>query len=284
MFKYLFLFLTLQFANLDREFTVKADYAANRDALLAILPEATPGPEKAEVLWRLSRAWLMLGDGAATKEEKRNCYAEGIKYADACIAEDPANPEGYLWHCGNIGRDCQTRKLMEQAAVVPKMSADLTTVLDKLGRTDNSQAWQALSAIYWAHPFKSSDAAINFARKAALTIPKDELRIGTLTNLAEMLYKRNWSAKKRAYEAEANRSRFAAKGKSNIDRYAFFDGASEEKLSAPWNPAGYTTLTDREEALAITAYAQRIYRDCKAPSPVDKSDIKTLNNILKQWQ
>ncbi len=284
MCKYLFIMLALQFANLDREFTFKADYAANRDALLAMLPEAAPGAEKAEVLWRLSRAWLMLGDAAATKDEKRNCYAEGIKYADACIAEDPANPEGYLWHCGNIGRDCQTRKLMEQAASVPKMSADLTTVLNKLGHTENSQAWQALSAIYWAHPFKSSDAAINYARKAALTIPAGELRIGTLTNLAEMLYKRNWNAKKRAYEAEANRNKFTAKGKSSIDRYAFFDGASDEKLSAPWNPVGYTALSDREEALAITAYAQRIFRDCKTPSPVDKSDIKILNNLLKQWQ
>lgn len=284
MFKYLFLFLAIQFAQVDRDFAVRADYAGCRDTLLAMLPQAAPGAEKAEVLWRLSRAWLMLGDAALSKEEKRSCFAEGIKYADDCIAEDPSNPEGYLWHCGNIGRDCQTRKLMDQAAVVPKMNADLTTVLDKLGRTDNSQAWQALSAIYWAHPFKSSDAAINYARMATLTIPADELRIGTLTNLAEMLYKRNWSAKKRAYEAESNRSRFAARAKSNIDKYACFDGASEKELAAPWLPEGYTALSDREEARSIAAHAQRIFRNCKTPSPVDKSDIKILNNLLKQWE
>lgn len=284
MLKYLFLFLTLQFTNVDRVFVQKADYAACRDTLMEMLPQAAPGREKAEVLWRISRAWLMIGDNAPSKEEKRNCYAEGIKYADACIAEDPANPEGYLWHCGNIGRDCQTRSLMEQAAVVSKMSADLTTVLDKLGHTDNSQAWQALSAIYWAHPFKSSDAAINFARKAALTIPRGEMRIGTLTNLAELLYKRNWTAKRRASEAETDRSKFAATAKSNIDKYSYFDGASEEMLAAPWNPVAYTALSDREEALAIAAYAQRIYRECSTHTPVDKNDLKILNNLLKQWQ
>ena len=284
MIKYLILALALQFANVDRDFVRTADYAACRDTLLNMLPQAAPGDEKAEVLWRLSRAWLMLGESAAYKDAKRSCFAEGIRYAESAIAENPSNPQGYMWHCANTGRDCQTRNVMDQAAAVPKMTADLTTILDKLGRTDCSEAWQALSEIYWAHPFKSSDSAVNFARKAALTIPSGELRIATLVHLAKLLHKRNWSAAKRSESAASNAGKFAAPGQSNIERYASFNGAPEPQLACPWNPVAYTALSDREEALAIIAYAQRIYRRCSAPTPIDKNDMKELNKLLKQWE
>lgn len=284
MCRYLFLLLAINFAQLDHSFTWTTDYAAVRDELVNLLPDAESGAEKAGLLWRISRAWLMVGQEATARDEKRACFAEGIRYADQAIKENPKDPQGYMWHCANIGLDCQTRKVMEQAAAVPKMSSDLTMILDKLGRVDCSEAWQALSEIWWAHPFKSSDAAINFARKAAMTIPKDEMRIGTLTHLAELLYKRDWSAQKRAEEAAANKSKYAKPLPSNIDHFAYLDGAPEAELAAPWNSAGFTALSDREEALAIAAYAQQIYRNCSAPTPVDKSDYIILTKLLKQWQ
>ena len=284
MLKYLFVILAINFAQLDLNFNRTSDYASDRDELVRLLPDAAPGAEKAGVLWRISRDWLLVGQEESDRESKRACFAEGIRYAEMAIHENPNDPQGYLWHCANLGRDAQTRNTMSQAKIVSKLIADLTTILDRLGRTDCSEAWQALSEIWWAHPFKSSDAAVNFARKAALTIPRDELRITTLTHLADLLYQRNWNAEKRAAEALESSRKMSAAGKSNIEWFSNFDGAPAENLTAPWTGARIGEISDRDEAKAIAAYAQRIFRECPAPSPIDKNDIKILTNLQKKWQ
>ena len=284
MLKYLFIILAINFAQLDRSFNRTGDYAADRDGLIRLLPEAAPGAEKAGILWRISRDWLLVGQEEPDRDAKRACFAEGVRYAEMAIHENPNDPQGYLWHCANLGRDAQTRNAMSQAKIVSKLTADLTTILDRLGRTDCSEAWQALSEIWWSHPFKSSDAAVNFARKSALTIPRDELRITTLTHLADILYQRNWSAEKRAAAALESGRKMASSGKSNIEWFSHFDGAPAENLAAPWTDARIGELSDRDEAKAIAAYAQRIFRDCPDPSPIDKNDIKILINLQKKWQ
>ena len=278
------LLIALDFTGVDREFVRTGDYAASRETLLTLLPKAGTDTERAEVFWRLSRTCLMLGETASSKEEKRNCFAQGLSYADSAIAAAPANPEGYMWHCANTGRDCQTRSLMEQAASVPKMTADLTMILETLGRTDCSEAWQALSEIYWAHPFKSDESAVNFARKAAMTIPQGEMRIATLTHLATLLYKRDWSARKRTSASESARRKFADAKAGNIERFSWFNGAPAEDLAVPWLPVPFGSLSDREEALAILAHAQRLYAKCTDPTPIDQNDYTNLLDLLKKWE
>ena len=284
MVRYLFLILAINFAELDRSFSRASDYAACNDELFRLLPEAETPADKAGLHWRIARNWLLIGQNEESRDAKRACFAEGIRYAEMAIIENPRDPQGYLWRGANVGRESQTRSLMEQASASGKISADLTTILDKLGKTDCSEAWQALSELWWAHPFKSSDAAINFARKAALTIPGGELRITTLTHLANLLYQRNWTAEKRASAAAENSRKYATAGKSNISRIALFDGAPAEELAAPWTQSAIGELSDREEALAIAAYAQRIYRVCADPSPIEQNDILILTKLLKQWQ
>ena len=284
MLQYLFVILAINFAQLDRNFNRTSDYASDRDELVRLLPDAAPGAEKAGVLWRISRDWLLVGQEESDRESKRACFAEGIRYAEMAIHENPNDPQGYMWHCANLGRDAQTRSTMSQAKIVSKLIADLTTILDRLGRTDCSEAWQAISEIWWAHPFKSSDSAVNFARKAALTIPRDELRITTLTHLSDILYQRNWSAEKRAAEALESTRKMSAAGKSNIEWFSYFDGAPAENLAAPWTNARIGEISDRDEAKAVAAYAQRIFRECPAPSPIDINDIKILINLQKKWQ
>ena len=284
MMKYLFLILAINFAQLDQAFTRSTNYATLNDELVQLLEKAESPAEKAGLYWRISRNYLLQGQQEAKRDAKRACFGEGMRYAGLAIRENPKDPQGYMWHCANVGRDCQTRSVMEQASAVPKMSADLTMILDKLGRTDCSEAWQALSEIWWAHPFKSSDAAVNFARKAALTIPKGELRITTLTRLADLLYQRNWSAEKRAAAATENSKKYTAGAKSNIDKYVFFDGAPASELSSPWTTSPLADLSDRDEARAIAAYAQRIYRAFPNPSPIEQQDYRILLKLLTSWQ
>lgn len=221
------LLAVLQFASVDNDFKYGTDYGKCRETLQQMLPQAQPGKEKAEVLWRLSRICLVLGENQENVSAKRSLYKEGMEYAAAGIKEDPKSVNCYMWHCANVGRECQTRSLMEQAATC---------------------------------------------------IPSDELRISTYTYLAELLYKRGWSSSKRMSEAKSNASRFGKESKSNIERYAYYDGAGEKM---PWCSSPFTALSDKEEADALISYAQSLYSKCGNPTPVDKEDYRKLTELIK---
>ena len=269
--------LLLQFTAVDKEFR-DAHYTTCEQMLQEMLPQAAPGPEKAEVLWRLSRVTLMLAEDKTDKEVKRALYSQGIAYAEQAIQEDPGNSEGYMWHSGNVGRDCLTRGVTEQAAASVKVAKDLNTILNELNRADHASAWHALAELYWRHPFKSKDSAVNYARRAVVTIPADELRIITCLMLADYLYHRDWSTEKRAAQATAHAGKFTA-GKNNIDKYAYYDGAS---VQLPWLKGSLKDVSDREEAAAVIRYAQQRYAACKDPAPLDRDDYRKLQAWIKR--
>lgn len=269
--------LVLQFGSVDREFW-DAKYTECEQHLLEMLPEAEDGKEKADVYWRLSRVALLQGDGQTATKAKRECYGRGIAYADQAIQEDPKNAEGYMWHSANIGRDCLTRSLPEQAAASKKVQKDLSAILNRLGRVKHSAAWHALAELYWRHPFKSSDAAINYGRRAVITIPGNEVRLVTCILLADMLYERNWSAEKRAREAADNAEKFSS-AKSNTDKYGFYDG-SAPKLS--WLTGEIGSLSDREEAAAVIRYAKARYQARPAAGGYEDSEYKNLQNWIQK--
>jgi len=269
--------IVLQFASVDRDFRRATDYTACQQTLEQMLPKATDDHEKAEVLWRLSRVSLMLGEQAADKETKRTFFSQGIRYAEDGIQADPQNEQCYMWHCANVGRECLTHGLTDQAKAVPAMQRDLTTILDKLGRVNCSEAWQGLSELYWKHPFKSKESAVNFARRAAYTIPSDELRLSTCLYLAQLLKDRKWSAGRRAAQAAAHASKFSAERASNIERFACYDGSGDQM---PWLQGAIGELSDEQEAEALIQYALDRYNACKDLSPVDRRDYQ---DIL-QWR
>ena len=181
-----------------------------------------------------------------------------------------------MWHCANVGRKCQTYSVMDQAAAVPVMTKDLTAILDKFGNTGYSEAWQALSELYYHHPFKSTESAVNYARKAATCIPAGELRISTYTYLAQILYERGWSARKRIASAAENAVEFNKEYDSNMEKYSYFDGAL---TYMPWSLKPFAQMSDKEEAAVIVSYAKGLYNSCKDLTPVDKKDYKALEEL-----
>ena len=281
MFKLMILAAVVaSFFSLDRDFRYKCNYREVHDSLVVMLDRTFPGKDKAQVYWRLSRTALMMGENAQGKAEKRIFFTKGIEYAELGMKEDSWSRECYMWHCANLGRDCQTRNIMEQAAAVPKMMKDLTTILDKMVAVDYSEAWQALSEIYYNHPMKSSDAALAYARKAATCIPSDELRISTYTYLAQLLYKRNNSARKRELEAGQNCEEFNKSYSSNIDKFAYYNGT---KSYMPWSVKPYSSLSDREEAALVASYARGVYTSCSNPTPLDKEDYNKLVEFTEKF-
>lgn len=270
--------LVLNFLSVDREFKYECDYQGTINTLEIMLEKATTPEDRAEVLWRLSRSYLMLGELAETKESKREYFNIGIEYANNGIAEDPDNIYCYMWHCANVGRECQTHSLMDQAAAVPVMTEDLTKILDELNHPEFSEAWQALSEMYYHHPFKSNESAINFARMAAMNIPKDELRISTYVYFANLLIERDWSEKKRKSMADGNRKKFEQEKDSNIEKYSNLDGSD---FIMPWSGKYSSEGTDMEEAKSVLNFAKQQYDNATIEiSPIDKKDYEVLKQLI----
>lgn len=263
--------MALNFSDVDRAFLnaeSRFEYRDCRETLEQMLPEATTDADRASVHWRISRICVLLGD-----------YEDGIEHANEAIRLNPSDEHGYMWHCANVGRECQRHSLTVQATKVPTMEKDLNTILNKLGKTRYSEAWQALAELYDGHPLKSGDAAINYARRAVVTIPKSELRMQSWLYLATLLNRRGWSAEKKERQRDSHRDDFANTKKKNTDRYAYYDGAPAGEW--PWASYG---MSDKEEALSILNYAVSLY---ESRSSHVRMDIETYNQILdtiRKWK
>lgn len=273
----------LDFKQVDALLTSSANYSECQTTLESFLPQAADGKEKAEVLWRLSRLYFVRGQYQSTKSGRRELFGKGVEYASEAIKADPSNPECYMWHSANVGRECQTHSMMEQAAAVPVLMDDMSAILDKLGRTDYSAAWQALAEIYYNHPFKSNDAAINFERKAAATVPSGETRISTFTLLARMLHERGWSASKRKEQMTRNSSLYSKSYKSNIEKYSYYDGSLGQSNKPVWSDKALGEMSDADEARAIAAYAESLYNRSNKTN-IDKADFRELSELTDSWK
>ena len=109
MFRFLVVaLLALNLGDFDRHFmeagSVQA-FESCRDGLAGMLSQASSGKEKAEIYWRMSRVCYALGEISETRDDKRLHYGAGTRYGEDAIKADPNNPDGYVWHCANMGRD-----------------------------------------------------------------------------------------------------------------------------------------------------------------------------------
>lgn len=166
-------------------------YAEARQELNAMLEDASSDKDRASILGQLSKMSMLIGEEQPVKDQKQKEFADGIKYAEQGIKLNPSDETIWMWHCANVGRDCQTRGMKDQIAAVGVMTEDLSTILNKLGRTEYSEAWQAL---------------------------------------AKMLYQRNWSADRRKEEAVKNAAKFSS-GKNSIKAIADYAKALYENAS-----------------------------------------------------
>lgn len=268
----------LDFCEVDALFKFKEDYKECNERLTLMLDENLSYEEKAKIYWRLSRVALMQGEQTDDKTEKREHFNRGIEYAALGIMSDPDNPDCYMWHCANVGRECQTHSLIQQASSVPVMTKDLTMIIDELGYEDYSPAWQALAEMYYHHPFKSDESALNFARKAAVSISEGELQLSTYLFFAELLYERDWSLSKRASLAKANSSEFKKSHSSLIEKYSCYDGSGE---IMPWNNEKVEECSDREEVAEILRFAISLYESADSTSPLDTRDYNSIMKFIQ---
>lgn len=271
------------FTEADRLFSTGSDNVRCASILETMLNQTTDDKERAEILWRLSRIYLMIGQDMTSLEEKRKAFAKGIGYAEDGKKADPANYNNYMWHCANMGRDLQTRSIAEQARKVSVMTDDIAGILERLGRTDVSEAWQALGEIYINHPLKSNEAAVNFGRMAVSKIPSGQPWISTYCFLARILFDRNWSASKRKSAIDGNHDKFARRGQGNIDKYSYYDGSLGSTHVPEWSDRMLGQMSDREEAMALFRYAENLYRNSPRTKALD-DQYKELVQVKSGWK
>ncbi len=276
----------LDFAEIDEYYEKDMGDQHVYDTLKTMLGQAKTNEEKSEVLWRLARVCVDLGDALDEKDKtgKFAVYAEGENYAIQSIELKP-NANAYLWKCANIGRWGQTKGVMDSLGKAKPMMADLKEVTDTFNCVDSSEAWYTLAVLYNSLPGifgGDSNAAISYGRVACDTIPAKYIYGGTYQYLAEMLYKRDWNAKKRAKEIAKMQSSWK-KETSNYEKYKYYEGANGADATPLWTKSKLSAMSDRDEALVILKYAQAVYNARSFHTASDDKNYKEIEDLIAKW-
>ena len=281
-------FAALDFKEVDTKYNREEDYQGIYNTLQQMLTKASDNSEKAEVLWRLSRVCVSLGDDLPDKDTdgKFALYEEGEQYAIQSIEAKPS-ALGYLWKCSNIGRWGQTKGVLNSLAKSKPMMADLKTMTDTYNYLESSEAWYVLSVLYSSLPGMfggDSNAAISYARIAVETIPSDTLYLGTYMQLAETLYARNWDAKKRTTEINKMKKSWDKENSSNYEKYKYYEGKAGSDATPIWTNTKLSAMTDRQEAKVVLQYAKAMYDSRSFHTAGDDEKYKELCDLLNSWK
>jgi len=262
-------------------------------SLLQNTLETTVNPsDRAELLWRLSRATLAIGDErkeeGASDSELFAIYEEAEQYAMDALAYGD-HPDALVYKASSIGRWGETKGPLNALSKAKPMRDDFTYLIDTLGVMDNSVSWYVLGQLYfqlpgWPLSFGDLDTAISYTRKAVETIPSHVLYPGHFKALAEMLWKRNNSASKRSsnlrsMEKDWNR----AAGKSVVDQHAYYEGAGGQNAVPFYSPVSLSKMSDRQEAVMLLQYALAKYDVWHFHSRADKRTRSEIEALLKDW-
>ena len=101
--------------------------------------------------------------------------------------------------------------------------------------------------------------------------------------LAEQLYSRDWSAKKRASEIEKMKKKWDKETKSNFDKYAYYEGSKGADVNPIWTKTKLSAMSDRQEALVILKYAQAVYNSRKTHTEADDKNYADIQQLIDKW-
>ncbi|MGI6466450.1 MAG: hypothetical protein ACOXZZ_02505 [Sphaerochaetaceae bacterium] len=255
------------------------------------LNKGVSGEVKAQLLWRLSRATLAIGDElkeqGASKDLLFETFEKGESYAQDSIDEYPL-AMGYVYHASNIGRWGETKGPLNSLSKAKPMRDDFIHVIDEMGVTDETISWYVLGQLYfklpgWPISFGDLDTAISYTRKAIDAIPTENLYHGHFKALAEMLYKRDLTAKKRVTSINNIKNKWDKEKGSVLDQHAYYEGANGAQAKPFYSPVSLGQMSDRQEAVMLLKYALAKYDIWPFHSRADKRMYQTIENLLKEW-
>jgi len=259
-------------------------YAQAVQILEGALPGAGSGAEKAEILWRMARSTLSLGDDSddakAPVADTLKLFEKGEAYATQAIEADPQNAYAYYWKGSNIGRWGQVKGILDSLFKAAPMRDLLEKTVNIL--PDYSDSYYVLGQLYDQVPgiisFGNMDYAVSLGRKSVdlrvqevNTGAKKFLSYDYYTELAKHLWKRGWSASQRLSEQKGKKAR-AASAKSTMERSFYYEGGVELK-----------NVSDKEEAKAMLQWTIAELAKMSNRKPGDDDDLKEAREVLKGW-
>ncbi|MHC1693325.1 MAG: hypothetical protein AB9828_09905 [Sphaerochaetaceae bacterium] len=267
-------------------------YEESQTVLLEALPASNDPIEKAEILWRLSRVTLGIGDelnetNSATKDELFAIYEKAQAYAEEAIALH-SSADAILWKASSIGRWGETKGPLNSLVKAKGMKIDLATIVDDLGVLDNSEAWYVLGQLYYQLPgspisFGNLEAGISYTRRAVDTIPANLVYPNHFVALAKMLWKRNWSASTRDSKISTMQKEWNKKKDGNLAKYWFYEGANGPGVKPFYSPVALNKMSDRQEAVMVLQYGKNKYNAWAFHSRGDKRGLETIDMLLKEY-
>ena len=262
------------------------EYEQARTLLLTVLPALSAPADRAEVLWRLSREQLSLGEAEQNAGRGNDAaiaaYDKGKEYAQQAIDADPSNPEGYFWKSGNMGKVGLIRGPLNSLGMVPTLQTLLSKTV-QLNPTDD-KAYFALGQLYaklpgWPISFGNIDYAVSLARKSTMLLDR-RIATGAPVNvdfdfyleLARDLYQRNWDAGHRRNEQQSKLKRYTI-SPDIVEKSFYYEGT----INLP-------DESDRAEAAAIVRNTISMIQSKTAPlTSRDRSQLAEAKKLLAEW-
>ena len=196
------------------------EYSEAIDLLEGTLSDARRGTERAEVLWRLSRASVGYGDSLEDQEASSDVlievFEQGEAWGQEAIEADSSIKEGYFWKASNIGRWGETRGILDSLFRAPDMRDLLEEAIEQ--DEEYADAYYVLGILYRSVPgvisFGNNDYAVSLGRLAVelhedqrQAGQEEEYRYGYYIELAAHLQARNWNERRRNGQQDRKRSR-----------------------------------------------------------------------------
>lgn len=285
----------------DYLFYNENNYEADFEYLSNELEKSKNNKEKAEILWRLSRTKLTItdvekenlsekellssyGDYSASDKPLASDTSSAFYYAYKSI-ELEETPNAYHWLASAVGRCGQVHGALNSLGKASPMRKLETKALEDFSSFPlETDSWYVLSVLYRSLPgspisFGNDNYAISYIRKCIVTQDMNNRTNGTnYLELAEQLYKRNWSQSKRAKEFSnmlKNYNKNINKGSTEYNKY--FEGYYNS-LGAPFYvAASLDTISDRVEAECILQYALSLLNSRIPYANGEKNLEKMLN-------
>jgi len=99
-------------------------------------------PKNAKAAWKISRAYVDIGETKKDKEERKQYFQKGLDFANKAVEINPDGAKGYLWKSISLGRVALDAGKKEQV----RLSKEIKEQIDKSIKLDSTDdiAWHVL--------------------------------------------------------------------------------------------------------------------------------------------
>jgi len=260
-------------------------YEQTRSLIETSMAEAATGAQKAELHWRLARAWLNLGDEAEDRgaaEKALLAYFEsGEAEAQKAVDADPDNHLGYYWKSSNIGRWGQVKGILNSLFKAKPMRDLLQQALAL--EPEHADSYYVLGQLFEQVPgfpvsFGDKDYAVSLGRKS-LDLHEQQVRAGIeeeinydfYTEMAKHLWERNYSASRRVREQARKESKYQSIP-DPMEKNFYYEAVVSLK-----------DMSDREEALELINWVIQELQNLPERTDSQDDDLKEAREVLESW-